>query len=90
MADTGIALISTNELVMLSANALMATRRPLISTKVASGPIPLRDTEAAPFAVESWLLLRVEKVPAPVAGMRSSNCCKFSYPMPFIMVASID
>ena len=74
MADTGIELISTNELVILSAKALIATRRPLISTSVASGPMPRSDTAAAPFAVESWLLLRVEKVPAPVAGMRSSSC----------------
>ena len=74
MADTGIELISTNELVILSAKALIATRRPFIRTSVASGPIPLRDTAAAPLAVESWLLLRVEKVPAPVAGIRSSNC----------------
>ena len=33
--------------------------------------------DAAPFAVESWLLPRVENAPLPFAGSFSSNCCRF-------------
>jgi hypothetical protein len=76
MAETGMVLMSTKLVVMLSANALIATRRPLTSTSVASAPRPRRLIEAAPFAVESWLLPRVEKVPFPVNGCFSISCCR--------------
>jgi hypothetical protein len=61
IAATGIELISTKFVVMFPANALIATRRPLTSTSVASAPSPLRLIEAALFAVESWLLPRVRR-----------------------------
>ena len=60
--------MSTKLVVMLSANELIATRRPFTSTSVASAPSPRRLTAAAPLAVESWLLPRVENVPLPTNG----------------------
>ena len=81
IADTGMLLISTNEFEIPSAKALDPTRRPLISTKVASGPKPRKLIDAPPLAVESWLLPRVENAPEPFAGIRSSNCCRLSKPM---------
>ena len=68
IAATGIVLMSTKLVVMDSANELIATRRPLTSTSVASAPRPRRLTDAAPLAVESWLLPRVENVPLPTNG----------------------
>ena len=53
IAATGILLISTKEFTIPSAKALLATRRPLISTSVASAPKPLRLIAAPPLAVES-------------------------------------
>ena len=78
IAETGILLISTNELVIPSAKALIDTRRPLINTSVASAPKPRKLTAAEPLAVESWLLPRVEKVPLPATGILSRSCCKLS------------
>ena len=68
--------MSTKSDVMLSAKALIATRRPFTSTSVASAPRPRRLTEAAPLAVESWSLPRVENVPLPAKGCFSSSCCR--------------
>ncbi len=76
IAATGIELMSTKLVVMFSANELIATRRPLTSTSVASAPRPRRLMEAAPFAVESWLLPRVENAPLPLAGIFSMSCCR--------------
>ena len=75
IAATGIVLMSTKLVVMDSANELIATRRPLTSTSVASAPRPRRLIEAAPLAVESWLLPRVENVPFPTNGLFRS-CCR--------------
>ena len=80
MAATGIELMSTKLVVMSWANELTATRRPFTRTSVASEPRPRRLTPAAPLAVESWLLPRVENVPAPTNGCFSSSCCRFMYP----------
>ena len=38
---------------------------------------PHAEQQAAPFAVESWLLPRVEKAPLPLTGIFSSSCCRF-------------
>jgi hypothetical protein len=80
IAETGIALMSTKFVVMLSAKGLIATRRPLTSTRVASAPRPRRLIEAAPLAVESWLLPRVENAPLPFEGIFSMSCCRFANP----------
>jgi len=76
IAATGIVLTSTKLVVMLSAKALIATRRPFTSTSVASAPSPRRLIAEAPLAVESWLLPRVENVPLPAKGCFSINCCR--------------
>ncbi len=81
--------MSTNEFATPSAKEETATRRPLSKTSVESAPKPRKLIAAAPFAVVSWLLPWVEKVPTPAEGKRSKSCCRLLKPEASMLSLSI-